>query len=496
MNNKLTIYEIDNVIKSKCNFMFSCLLNNGSKKIIIYCIDTKEIDEMIKAFGTLNEFYCIEYDIQKITSTYSEKRRTEILNNFSNNNKKQLLFSVRILDECIDIPKCDSIYITYASQSKIRTIQRICRCLRIDKNNKFKIGNIYIWCDEYDKILETLSGIKEYDIFFKDKININETNFKGGNKRVEIEIDKKVIEKFVLGIKEFKLISWDEKLNIVKKYIDENNKKPLINDNKKIYEWIITQMMNYKKKQNIMKTDNIYNKWNEFINHEKYKEYFMSNEEEWINNLENIKKYIDENNKKLTLTYNKKMYNWIGTQKKIYKKKENIMKNEEIYNKWIEFINDEKYKEYFMSNENEWIYNLNNVKNYIDENNKRPNKDNKTIDSWVRVQMRNYKKKEQIMKNENIYVKWKEFINDVKYKKYFMSNEEEWENNLNNVKKYINENNKKPLVGDNKTMYKWIGTQLSNYKKKEEIMNNNYIYMGWTEFINDEKYKVFFNKYI
>ena len=80
-----------------------------------------------------------------------------------------------------------------------------------------------------------------------------------------------------------------------------------------------------------------------------------------------------------------------------------------------------------MSNENECIYNLNNFKNYIDENNKRPNKDNKTIDSWVRVQMRNYKKKEQIMKNENIYVKWKEFINDVKYKKYFMSNEEEWE---------------------------------------------------------------------
>ena len=494
LNEELTIYEINDIIKSKCNFLYSCLLNNGSKKIIIYCVDTTEIKQMKEAINILNDFYCLEYDIQKITSEDSERKRTKILKNFSDNIKIQLLFSVRILDECIDIQKCDSIYITYPSQSKIRTIQRICRCLRIDKNNKFKIGNIYIWCNEYDTILETLSGIKEYDIFFKDKIKINETNFKGDSKRVEIEIDKKVIEKFVLGIKEFKLISWDEKLNIVKKYIDENNKKPLINDNKTIYEWIITQMMNYKKKQNIMKNDDIYNKWNEFINHEKYKKYFMSNEEEWINNLENIKKYIHENNKKLTLRYNKKMYNWIGTQKKIYKKKENIMKNEEIYNKWIEFINDEKYKEYFMSNEDEWIYNLNNVKNYIDENNKRPNKDNKTIDSWVRVQMRNYKKKEQIMKNDNIYVKWKEFINHEKYKKYFMSNEEEWIYNLNNVKRYINEHNKKPLVGDNKTMYKWIRTQLSNYKKKEEIMKNNYIYTGWTEFINDEKYKVFFNK--
>ena len=32
--------------------------------------------------------------------------------------------------------------------------------------NKFKIGNIYICCNEYDDILETLSGIKEYDLFF------------------------------------------------------------------------------------------------------------------------------------------------------------------------------------------------------------------------------------------------------------------------------------------------------------------------------------------
>ena len=30
-----------------------------------------------------------------------------------------------------------------------------------------------------------------------------------------------------------------------------------------------------------------------------------------------------------------------------YNKKENLMKNKEIYNKWTEFINDPKYKKYF-----------------------------------------------------------------------------------------------------------------------------------------------------
>ena len=36
LNNELSIYAIDSVIKSKCMFLYSCLLNNGSKKCIIY----------------------------------------------------------------------------------------------------------------------------------------------------------------------------------------------------------------------------------------------------------------------------------------------------------------------------------------------------------------------------------------------------------------------------------------------------------------------------
>ena len=35
-----------------------------------------------------------------------------------------------------------------------------------------------------------------------------------------------------------------------------------------------TEIINYNKKQKNMKDENIYNKWNEFINNEKYKTYF------------------------------------------------------------------------------------------------------------------------------------------------------------------------------------------------------------------------------
>ena len=65
-----------------------------------------------------------------------------ILNDFQyKNDNIQLLFSICILDECIDVPSCDSIFITYLSQSKIRSIQRLCRCIRIDMKNKSRSDN-------------------------------------------------------------------------------------------------------------------------------------------------------------------------------------------------------------------------------------------------------------------------------------------------------------------------------------------------------------------
>ena len=81
----------------------------------------------------------------------------------------------------------------------------------------------------------------------------------------------------------------------VKKYIDKNDKRPKGYDKnihiKKLGHWINSQQANYKK-ENIMKTEEIYNKWTEFINDDKYKKYFISNEEKWINILKEIKQYI------------------------------------------------------------------------------------------------------------------------------------------------------------------------------------------------------------
>ena len=268
---------------------------------------------------------------------------------------------------------------------------------------------------------------------------------------------------------------------MVKKYMDENNKRPSLKDNKVISKWICWQLDYYRNKQYIMKNIEIYKEWGYFINDVKYKKYFTSYEEQWEININNVKKYIDKNKKKPNLNNKdsdiKKLAMWLKNQIKLYKKKENIMENKEIYHKFTEFINDDKYKNYFLSNQEEWYDNLNNVKKYIDENNKLPSltdKDNdiKKIKQWINDQIKNNCKKEKIMKKyENIYKTWDEFINNQQYKKYFISNNEQWKQNLNKVKKYIGENNKKPSSLDKnkeiKKLSSWIYTQLQQYKKKK-----------------------------
>jgi hypothetical protein len=146
---------------------------------------------------------------------------------------------------------------------------------------------------------------------------------------------------------------WIESFNKVKKYMNDNNKRPSTCENdleiKKLGGWISHQQNNHQKKEDIMKNKEINNQWTEFINDPSYKIYFISNEDIWIETLDELKQYINVNNKKPSHIDKslKKLYNFINTQKLNYKNKEQIMKNEVIYNKWTEFINDDRYKKYF-----------------------------------------------------------------------------------------------------------------------------------------------------
>jgi superfamily II DNA or RNA helicase len=324
------------------------------------------------------------------------------------------------------------------------------------------------------------------------------------NEWTEFINDEKYKEYFISNEEQ-----WKRTLAKVKEFIDENHRRPIQNakkqDEKVLGLWIGTQLNNYTKKRYIMKDNEIYNIWTEFINDERYKKYFISNEEQWKQTFEKLKEFMDENEKRPSSTSQnseeKFLGCWIGTQLKNYTMKKEIMKIPEIYNIWSEFINDDKYKEYFISNEEQWKKTLEKLKEFMDENEKRPsstsqNPDEKVLGVWIGNQLKNYTMKKEIMKIPEIYNTWTEFINDDKYKDYFMTNEEKWKQTLAKVKEFMDEQDKRPSSTsknpDEKFLGRWVVTQIGNYTKKQQIMENPEIYDTWTEFINDEKYKEYF----
>ena len=105
------------------------------------------------------------------------------------------------------------------------------------------------------------------------------------------------------------------------------------------------------------------------------------------------------------------------------------------------------------------------------------------------------------MKDEKVRKVWYDFITDNKYSKYFEDKDSLWYKSLEKVKLYIDTNKKRPPNGTPdeyiSCLARWIGTQQKNYKTKKQIMKNNEnIVKSWELFVTDDKYSMYFEKFI
>jgi hypothetical protein len=78
-----------------------------------------------------------------------------------------------------------------------------------------------------------------------------------------------------------------------------------------------------------------------------------------------------------------------------------------------------------------------------------------------------------------------------------MSNEDSWTNTLNEVKKFIDEHNKRPSSicknKDEKYLGHWLIRQTQNSKKRTQIMKNDEIYNEWLIYCYNKKHVLNFN---
>jgi hypothetical protein len=79
-------------------------------------------------------------------------------------------------------------------------------------------------------------------------------------------------------------------------------------------------------------------------------------------------------------------------------------------------------KHIFLTNEEQWYYMHNKVKEYIDKHKKKPSSHDKNtyikkIGNWIQIQKQNYANKKNSMNNVKLYNVWTKFIDE--YKIYF-----------------------------------------------------------------------------
>ena len=493
---EVDIIKYDKELVIKARFIIRGMMNNGSRKCIVYLQTQEEcrlMNTILADVGT--NYFAIDVNSNYVIADSSREERKAIIKSFTDGEGYNFLCNVNILNECIDVPECDSIFIAYPSKSKIRNIQRMCRANRKNKAMVDKIARIYIWADEYkDEIVDFIGHLKEYDSQFTfdrvKRLNVieNKTAIMKSSDAVE---ENKKLEGLVVGVKG--ISDWLEKLEEVKKFIDEHGRRPTKKDNKYLNKWLQHQITNSRNRLQNMKIDEIYNLWNNFIANTKYAIYFIDNFAKWKQILDEVKTFINLNKLRPTYNTHKKLAQWITIQKITFKKKNGIMKNKEIYNLWYEFINDKDYNKYVVNNPIEiWKTYFENLKIFLDKNNKRPQKNNKELYSWTQYQVNIFKNKRNIMKNEYIYSLWYNFINDPKYDKYFKTYEEEWNNTFKKIKQFIDLNKKRPTHKTDKYLCAWITRQTINFNDRVDLMSKPHIYDLWNNFINDTNYKLYF----
>ena len=216
-NELLKLIQINNyedLLIKKVLYYFESIKILGKLKTIIYFNSHEHIDIFIKCFNDINNYYNYKYNIDSIICSNTKNNRNKKLEDFNKSDEISILCSVGILDECIDIISCNSVYITYNSVSKIRIIQRISRALR--KNNN-KIAKILIWCENINTLNPIISAIKEID----DDI-IKKIKYINYNNKI-LSLDEKN------NIQKNNRIKNENQLNKITKYEIYNNK--LLNNN-------------------------------------------------------------------------------------------------------------------------------------------------------------------------------------------------------------------------------------------------------------------------
>ena len=181
------------ILINKAYYLLESIKECNIKKCIVYLKTIKEAIEFEKILLTLNIYFNHNIKVYNINYNTSTRTRNKYLTKFQYDDTSiNIMCNVHILDEGIDIPTCDSIYLTHPNNNPTNIIQRISRANRIDNNNKDKIAKIFLWTKDKMKlnnIIDNISTVITVKYGFVYHIPIENNNLQIENKTIIKQIN-------------------------------------------------------------------------------------------------------------------------------------------------------------------------------------------------------------------------------------------------------------------------------------------------------------------
>ena len=154
-------------------FLASGMLQRGALKCIVYCATQQECHDFLETFGSVcRDFHGIDPFTGVITAETPTAERSAVLAAFESSEARiAVVTSVRILNEGIDVPECDSVLFLSSTTDPITAVQRMCRANRVVWWNPNKKSRVFVF-SEKEKMVETMASLHHNDPNFGSRMRM------------------------------------------------------------------------------------------------------------------------------------------------------------------------------------------------------------------------------------------------------------------------------------------------------------------------------------
>jgi superfamily II DNA or RNA helicase len=404
--------------------------------ILAYCNSLEEARKFNEILNNLN------IKSEYFDGTTSMNVRNSIIASFINS-EIRVICTVNTLGEGVNIRIANTAIFVEPRNSTVNVIQILGRILR--KHESKMIANVVLpsYNEERD-LNKFLNIISNYDERLKNsraKINILRELVDKPNDNENVNINHEILYMNIYeNVGKMLISNWENSYNELIRFINENNRFPKKSE-KLLYSWV--QSQKYLHSKNILTPEKI-----TILTNIKNWCWIKNINDIWIMNYNNLKEFINKNNR-LPKNKENNLHRWIQFQKVKYSinKLENDRKLK---------LSELKHWEWSFIDKNQvWNDYYNILLKFINENGRTPRR-LEPAGSWCHSQIVLYKRK--ILQQDKFNI-----LNNTTHWSWSPT-DDLWENNFNNLKKFIIENQKMPASG---SLFHWRYDQIKLYKKNK-----------------------------